>query len=121
MVALSSPSLKRMIVSFSYLVSFGISVLHVIGADLCQLHGQLRFVVDSHFLSESAEKAGIPTLGTVRRQLDCQIEKQLLGLAVGGKDGNHVQTLHRCFTIGAAERIQGFLLKNGHGHRFVPP
>ena len=60
-------------------------------------------------------------LGAVHGELDCQIEKQLLGLVVGSKGGNQMETVNGCMVVGASERVQSFLLKNGHLHSVVPP
>ena len=72
---------------------------------------QLRIKVAFHLGTECLEEAGIPLVRIVRGHLDCQIEEQLLGLMVGSKGSNHVQTVNGCFVVGAAKSIQNFLFK----------
>ena len=116
MLAMSSPSLNRIMVSFSYFVSFAIIALHIVTADFCQPQSQFRFIVAVHFHTECAVEAAIPVVRFFGTQLDCKVVEQLSGNRVGCDSRQQLQTVNRCPVVGATEGVKGFLLVDVQFH-----
>lgn len=117
-MAVSSPSLKRMIVSFSYFVSFAITSLHVMIP--ATIHNDcLVLVVFLHLQTQIVVETTIPFVALFVTQLDRQHIKQFLCRWIRCKGSHITQTLNRCFTVRATKGIQGFHFIQVHFHSKV--
>ncbi|EJW98227.1 membrane or secreted protein [gut metagenome] len=96
---MSSPSLKRTIVSFSIFISLSIAALPMVFQN-----------------TQLAVKAAIPPFNTLSTQLDGKHIKQLLRHWIGCKGSYHTQTLDSCFQVRTAKGIKGFHFIPVHLH-----
>ena len=117
MLAVLSPSLNRMMVSFSIFVNLVIVNLHTAAHDAIQ--NSLVPVIGFHLQLHIVEEAAIPLFYALAVQLVSQSFHDFLSGRVGNQVCHLIQTIHRCFTVGAAKDKQDFLFANAHFHKIV--
>ncbi|WP_419020836.1 hypothetical protein [Eubacterium callanderi] len=110
-----------MMVSFSYLDSFVIQILLIVGVFLYQTQAVFATVILVHLRTELMIKAGVPAFCHLRFHLPGQLQHPVLGLRVNSQGGEPFEPCHRVVVVGTGKVVQYFLFSDTQLHKNQPP